>query len=283
MLFAGAALARRIESAEATLVSDLTRGVGARRGPASVYIQPLGGGTAAFAGPGSPMNKAAGLGFESIDEAALEAVEKEFAARETPVQVEVSTLGDPAVCEMLTRRGYVLRGFENVLGLALEGAARNEPAAGSHRGDPQAAAIRVDLAPPDRQWIDVVATGFMHPDVYDGPPSHETISREALDQIFEDTNEVPGFHRFLAWRDGEIAGGGGMRIWNDIAQLNGAATLPAHRRRGVQSALLQYRLSVAARAGCDFAVVTTAPGSKSQENVQRQGFSLLYARAVLVK
>lgn len=31
------------------------------------------------------------------------------------------------------------------------------------------------------------------------------------------------------------------------------------------------------------AVVTTAPGSKSQQNVQRQGFHLLYTRAVLVK
>jgi hypothetical protein len=31
------------------------------------------------------------------------------------------------------------------------------------------------------------------------------------------------------------------------------------------------------------AVVTTQPGSKSQQNVQRQGFDLLYTRAVLVK
>jgi hypothetical protein len=29
--------------------------------------------------------------------------------------------------------------------------------------------------------------------------------------------------------------------------------------------------------------VTTEPGSKSQQNVQRQGFELLYSRAVLVR
>jgi len=68
-----------------------------------------------------------------------------------------------------------------------------------------------------------------------------------------------------------------------VAQLCGAATLPEHRRRGVQSALLAARLEDAARRGCDLAVVTTQPGSKSQENVQRQGFELVYARAVLVK
>jgi len=38
-----------------------------------------------------------------------------------------------------------------------------------------------------------------------------------------------------------------------------------------------------ARSGCDVAVVTTQPGSKSQENLQRQGFELLYTRAVLVR
>jgi ribosomal protein S18 acetylase RimI-like enzyme len=74
-----------------------------------------------------------------------------------------------------------------------------------------------------------------------------------------------------------------MRMTAGVAQLTGAATAPAHRRRGVQTALLSARLSDAAAAGCDVAVVTTQPGSKSQQNVQRRGFDLLYARAVLVK
>ena len=51
----------------------------------------------------------------------------------------------------------------------------------------------------------------------------------------------------------------------------------------MQTALLSHRLAEAVRRGCDIAVVTTEPGSKSQENVQKAGFALLYARAVLVK
>lgn len=43
------------------------------------------------------------------------------------------------------------------------------------------------------------------------------------------------------------------------------------------------RLAEARDEGCDLAVVTTQPGSKSQENVQRLGFELLYTRAVLVR
>jgi hypothetical protein len=46
--------------------------------------------------------------------------------------------------------------------------------------------------------------------------------------------------------------------------------------------MLARRLDDATHAGCEVAVVTTLPGSKSQQNVQRLGFDLLYTRAILV-
>jgi hypothetical protein len=49
----------------------------------------------------------------------------------------------------------------------------------------------------------------------------------------------------------------------------------------VQSELLSRRLAEASDDGCTVAIVTTQPGSKSQENVQRQGFELIYSRNVL--
>ncbi|WP_187366031.1 hypothetical protein [Trebonia kvetii] len=39
----------------------------------------------------------------------------------------------------------------------------------------------------------------------------------------------------------------------------------------------------ARHSGADVAAIVTQPGSKSQRNAQRQGFDLLYTRAVLVK
>lgn len=274
VLFATATLARRIEAVEASLMSDVTVSVGRRRPDARMYVQPIGGGTAVFSGLDSPMNKVAGLGFEPVDEAVLAEVERQFAARGTAVRVELSTLGDPAVGEMLTARGYRLRGFENVLGLALPSTAM-----GPVSGD-----ITVTDAPPGTpQWVAVVTAGFANPDVFDGPPPTESFASDALQQVMEDMSTVPGFRRYLAWRGDAVAGGGGLRVCDGIAQLSGAATLPDHRRRGVQTALLHHRLADAARAGCELAVVTTEPGSKSQQNVQRQGFALLYARAVLVK
>jgi GNAT superfamily N-acetyltransferase len=93
----------------------------------------------------------------------------------------------------------------------------------------------------------------------------------------------PGFKRYLARVRGAAAGGASMRLFEGIAQLCGAATLPEYRRQGVQTALFNARLRAAQRAGCRIAVVTTQPGTKSQHNAQRRGFHLLYARAILVK
>lgn len=278
-VFASGTLARRLERAEAGLIEDGAAAARRRLGDAQVLTVAIAGGVAVFTEPGSPFNKFAGLGFDGVpDERILDHIEREFSARGTRVQIELSSLGDPEIARLATRRGYQLVGFENVLGLHLAPNNADAPAAGSGS---------ISIAPTtpddDRAWLDTVTTGFLHPDVIDGPPSHESFDRETLERVYLDTMAAPGFERFLAWRAGEIAGGASLRISGGVAQLCGAATLPAHRRRGVQSALLRHRLALAASRGCDLAVVTTQPGSKSQENVQRSGFSLLYVRAILVK
>jgi predicted GNAT family acetyltransferase len=94
---------------------------------------------------------------------------------------------------------------------------------------------------------------------------------------------APGFVRYLARYDGMPAAVGSMRIDGRLCQLAGTATSTPFRGRGLQKALIAHRLHAARQAGCDLAVVTTAPGTRSQENLMRNGFALLYARAVIVK
>ncbi len=70
------------------------------------------------------------------------------------------------------------------------------------------------------------------------------------------------------------------------AARNSAGTGPteAWARRGARHTTrtdFPAGLTVAIRD--DIAVVTTQPASKSQQNVQRRGFDLLYTRAVLVQ
>ena len=130
-------------------------------------------------------------------------------------------------------------------------------------------------------WLEVVIDGFAHPDEQ-GVPSHEEFPRDIIARAVADMAEA-GAQSYVGLVDGVIAGEGSMRTDAGIAQLTGAATAPAYRRRGVQTALVNARLRTAVQTGCDIAVVTTQPGSKSQQNVQRQGFHLLYTRAVLLK
>jgi GNAT superfamily N-acetyltransferase len=272
-LFCDTALAERIERADAELIALASR-ASQRRTSTPGFVLPIAGGVASFAEPGSPLNKVAGLGFAGVPSAAeLEDVERAYAARGAPTQVELAHLVDPDVAALLSDRGYRLESFENVLGLAL--------------GEPPEPVtlpgIEIRRSGDDEfdRWLAVLADAVAEPDTQ-GVPWHEEFPRatyEAAERDFAAT----GVDRYVALHDGAFAGGAGLRITGDIAQMAGAGTAPAHRRLGIQTALLTARLIDATAAGCDVAVITTQPGSRSQQNAQRRGFDLLYARAVLVK
>ena len=155
-----------------------------------------------------------------------------------------------------------------------------------HDAEPLPAIAAIEVGPSKEedvaQWLDVAITGFLHPD-QQGVQAEPLAPREALEQAFQHFTDVPGFRRYVARIDGRLAGVATLRLDDGLAQLCGAATLPSFRRRGVQTALLRGRLADAFHSGCEIALMTTQPGSKSQENGHRQGFGLLYSRAMLVK
>lgn len=272
-LFCDTNLAGRIERAEAQLIA-LCNEAARRRAGANGFVIPIAGGVASFAGKDSPYNKVAGLGFDGVpDPDALDEIERAFAGCGSPVQVELAHLADPAIGAILTGRGYQLESFENVSGASLTGEIE--------RVTPTGIEVRRSGEEEFETWLDVVAEGTVHPDTQ-GVPQHEEFPRDVVIAAERDAAQA-GAVRYAALRDGVLAGGATMRIAEGIAQLTGAATAPAHRRRGIQTALLSARLADAAAAGCDVAVIVTQPGSKSQQNAQRQGFDLLYTRAVLVR
>jgi hypothetical protein len=272
-LFCDTALAERIERAEAQLVAAAARAAHRRHGGRG-FVLPFAGGVASFAEPGSPFNKVAGVGFGGVpDAAALDEVERAFAACDAPVQVELPHLADPAIAALLTGRGYRLESFENVLGRALGDA--------PERVTPPGVEIRRSGDEEFDAWLEVVADAVARPDTQ-GVPWHEEFPRTVYLNAERDS-AAAGVERYAALHDGVLAGGAGLRIADGIAQFAGAGTAPAHRRRGIQAALLAARLVDAVAAGCEVAVIVTQPGSTSQENAQRRGFDLLYTRAVLVR
>jgi len=282
MLMASTTMAARIERAECGTVLDFA--TEAQRRGGDVLIHHIGGGVAVFAGPGQPFNKTIGLGFAgAIEPAAFEEMERAFDARGAEIRVELATLADPSVGRSLTQRGYELVGYENVLGLALTGDLVQRLPAAQREDNADDVHVARAKGEETRVWIETVTDGFGHPDHFDGPPPTESFDRDTLIDVFASSSAAPNMPLYLARRGGDVAGGGAARISDGVAQLAGASTLPAHRRRGVQTALLRSRLLDAAQCGCDLAVVTTEPASKSQQNVQRAGFSLLYSRAVLIR
>jgi N-acetylglutamate synthase-like GNAT family acetyltransferase len=105
------------------------------------------------------------------------------------------------------------------------------------------------------------------------------------EEVFGGFASLPGALSFLARIDGEVVGGCGGRIIPEarIAALFGTATLPEFRQRGVQSALIALRLHEASKAGCEYAVVSTNPGSGSQRNMERRGFRVAYTKLVMTR
>lgn len=265
-------LAARIERAEARLCAAIA--TVALRGPNAPHVQvsQVAGGLAVFTSPGAPTSKWIGAGFTPrLDLTGLDEVEAHFAARGAALPAWVSSLADPLLASGLCARGYVPNGLEHVLGHPLGPL-------------PTAAPLRVTpLAPTQSDLLaEIMATALAHPDAAGPaldrvPPMHE-LRRWAANMTLLD-----GFRGYIGWIGDDPVGVATLRLDGDIAQFIGAGTVPQYRRRGMQTALLQARLREADAAGCTVAVIVTPPGSKSQQNAQRQGFSLLYARQRLDK
>jgi ribosomal protein S18 acetylase RimI-like enzyme len=89
---------------------------------------------------------------------------------------------------------------------------------------------------------------------------------------------LPGWTHYLAEVDGAPAGAGALCLHDGVALCMVAATDPAFRGRGVQSALIGRRLSEAVAAGCDVAVSETVDDNASPRNFRRAGFRLVTRR-----
>jgi hypothetical protein len=180
------------------------------------------------------------------------------------VRVETCPLADASLIGHFGKRGYRVTEFSNVMALPLDGAYRAQNQSEPPRGlvIEQVDHGQVDL------WTLTVSQGFAEK----GPVVPEIVEVMRMFAL------SPGVECYLARVDGKAAGGGTLAIRDGVAGLFGASTLPAFRKRGVQTALLHARLARAAEAGCDLAVCLAQPGSTSQRNLVRQGFTVLYTR-----
>lgn len=266
MRFVDHALAARLEDAQAWRGVHYVRAAAALRPAIGALAQALGGGWALYAGARSPVSRVIGLGLAGPpDEAVLDEVEAFYRTRGAAPRVDLCPLADDRLRELLGRRGYRIEIFLNVLVCPL-------PAPGPHDPPPD---VTVTRAGPDERelWLRTVAQGFS---------GREAPAAPVFEVLAPNASSASGT-RFLAWVDRQPAGGGAFYAHAGVAELGGASTRAAFRRRGVQLALLRQRLAAAHADGCDLALVATEPGSVSQRNIERVGFRLAYTKMTLVQ
>jgi GNAT superfamily N-acetyltransferase len=90
----------------------------------------------------------------------------------------------------------------------------------------------------------------------------------------------PGWRLYLARCGGVPAGTAILYLTADVGYLASAATVPAWRGKGVQTALLRHRIAAAVAAGVDVVFGEAEYLSTSYRNMLRAGIPLLYNQSM---
>jgi GNAT superfamily N-acetyltransferase len=244
-------LVRRLERAQAIQNERFNQAAGGRS-------LPVGGGFAHFRGDAHLLNQALGL-LEPVTEAELVAVEAFLGA---PTVLELSPAADPGLWPLLARRGYRLHQFQQ---LWMRPMGRDEP-------PPIAGLIHVASAGEAELYNQIVCAGFLSRDDWRNLEPPFRVSLEAQDAW-----------GFLAFADGQPAGGGMLGIVEGVALLSGTGVIPRFRGRGLQQELIRARLAFAVGRGCDLACACTAPGTASQRSFEACGFRAAYPKVEMAR
>ncbi len=252
-------LARRLEAAEcASVIAIAEASLGSIAGLA---VEPFAGGTAVFAGPGSPMTHAIGIGLHGdVPIEQLERLERFFRDRGSACVVDLCPLAHPSVLFYFQTRPYHLAECNNVM---------VRPIAPDESFDLSPAVRRIEESEHD-EWSSVVCRAFSE---------QMPVTDDAIAMMSATCKASQ------CWTAGspDAVAAAAMRVNNGIAHFYGDATLPSARRAGWHSALIRARLSAAQQQGCQLAMGSVLPGSQSHRNYERAGFQLVYMRVNLIR
>jgi hypothetical protein len=242
-MFCDSALARRIEAGEALNSSQCGESIA------------VAGGYATFAGVGSPLTHAIGIGMNGpVSAGEFDRMEEFFRSRGVPVNLDYCPHTDYSLLELLGARGYRVVECNNVLA---------GPIAGGFDA-------RVRMADPAEEplWTRTMLRGFFG-------------DRELNDIELDVGRRLMEMDCTTAWFgvvDGKPVSAGAMNTRGKLALLFADSTLEEFRGQGFHLAVIRARLKHAASLGCDLATASTAPGSASQRNYERAGFRVVYTK-----
>jgi GNAT superfamily N-acetyltransferase len=237
--------------------------------------QPFAGGIAGYSGPGTFHNRVLGAGLAGpVEDRELDRLVEFYRAHDVPAAVELCPYVDTSLPAGLADRGFVLREFKQLLYRPLRS---SEALPQPPLGWPAALEVREidrDDAADVELCVRVAISGFFEPGA--------TIPERILDISRRSTAAVHT-RAFVALVDGVPAGAGSMDLGDDVAHLAGTSVQPEFRERGVQQALMLTRLARAREHGCRFATIGSRPGTSTERNGLRLGFTIAYSKSVVVR
>ena len=265
--FVDHALSARLEAAHASQLHAIARAVREHAPSSSATSIDVGGGVASFILPHLSLSRAVGLGMRGpVSAEAMDTLEEFFQSRGTGSRIRLSPFAHRSLFEQLAGRRFHLVYLDTVL---LRLLAPDEPF--DLPGGPLT--VRRAELHEAASWVSISTRGF-EPEAKADPVRLRSLEAACFTR---------GASYLFAFVDGAPAGAGAIDVDGKTARLFAASTVPEHRGRGVQGALVAARLSLARDLGCTHVTVETEPGGPSQRNMERFGFFPVYSQAMMLK
>jgi GNAT superfamily N-acetyltransferase len=257
-------LARHLERAEALANAEFVKARAVAFPEVGCETIEVAGALAMYDGVDSPCTQTFGLGlFDPVTTADMERVEQFFHRRGATSFHEVCPLAPSEFIELLNQRKYHPFEFSNVLFQSIE----PRPTRPSQIAN--SLAVRITGRGEDGLWARTAAEGWR-----DAAPQYV----DYILNLEHVSQHRPQTHNFLVEKAGEPIAAGALCVFDGVALLAGACTIPKWRNQGAQRALLAHRLQFATDQGCNLAMMVAAPGTASQRNAERAGFRIAYTR-----
>lgn len=262
MIYSDLALSQKLERTEARANVDFVTSRARKQPEVGAEWMEVAGTYAMYDGIESPLTQTFGLGvFGEITAAHLDEIEIFFRKHEAPVFHEVSPMAGLSIVSLLSDRGYRPIELTSVMFRELNKDEKNT-------ANPELS-TRVIEKGEEELWARTAGKGWST----EMPGLEDFMYSFGLIGALSD-----GARPFVCELEGNPVATGALYIYDEVANLAGASTIPDARMRGAQNALLNARLRFAAEQGCTLAMMCALPGSQSQRNAEKNGFRVAYTR-----
>lgn len=250
-----------IESSEMNYMIDRMTAIKERdHNPEGVEIERIGNAVCLYSKtmPWTSFNTVKGI--RTADIPYIEEILRFYKSKERKFQIEiVPSLVDSELLKVLAEKGLYHFGFHTSMYKQIE--------LGAEEVDPGIDIVSIEQGEFEKYAaVHCIGTGLP----LQGIPSVARNNEVLYDR--------PGWKFYMVYTNGDPVATGVMYIEGDIASLTFAATVPDHRRKGLQQALLRKRLAEAVMKNCRLAISQCAFLSQSHRNMDRVGMKLGYVR-----